>query len=83
MYLQFGNWLKGQPYQVFIAPFDVRLPEAEEPDDLVETVVQPDLLIICPRCTYTPTDLRSASSRNWRSIWPKSLRISLKKLLFQ
>ncbi len=33
--------------EVFIAPFDIRLPEADEPDDAVINVVQPDLSMIC------------------------------------
>ncbi|MDR2608684.1 MAG: Uma2 family endonuclease [Treponema sp.] len=42
---QFWNFLKGKPCQVFAAPFDVRLfPRDDESDD---TVVQPDLLVIC------------------------------------
>jgi Uma2 family endonuclease len=45
--LQFGNFLKGKPCQVFAAPFDVRLfPREDESDD---TVVQPDLLVICDK----------------------------------
>ena len=60
MYLQFGNWLKGKLCQVFIAPFDVRLPEAEEPDDLVETVVQPDLLVICDKKKLDDAGCRGA-----------------------
>ncbi|HOT29724.1 MAG TPA: Uma2 family endonuclease [Candidatus Ozemobacteraceae bacterium] len=33
--------------KVYHAPFDVRLPEGNEPDDEIETVVQPDLLVVC------------------------------------
>lgn len=40
---QFANYLKGKTCQVFGAPFDVRL-NADAGDD---TVVQPDLVIIC------------------------------------
>ena len=47
LYRQFANWLYEKPFQVFLAPFDVRLPEADESDDLVKTVVQPDLSVIC------------------------------------
>ncbi|HEY6925687.1 MAG TPA: Uma2 family endonuclease [Steroidobacteraceae bacterium] len=39
--------LKGRSARVYIAPFDVRLPRSTEPDDLVDTVVQPDVLIVC------------------------------------
>lgn len=43
---QIGLALKGRPCRVFVAPFDVRLPKAAEEDDQVETVVQPDVLIV-------------------------------------
>ena len=45
--LQIGSFLQGGPCRVFAAPFDVRLPEANEADDQVRTVVQPDLSVIC------------------------------------
>ena len=40
---QLYNFLKGNPCKLFAAPFDVRL-NADKADD---TVVQPDLLVIC------------------------------------
>jgi Uma2 family endonuclease len=33
--------------RVFIAPFDVRLPEKEEADEAIINVVQPDIVVIC------------------------------------
>lgn len=44
---QFWNFLKGKPCQVFAAPFDVRLFPREDGSD--DTVVQPDLLVICDK----------------------------------
>ena len=46
---QVANALKGQPCRVAIAPSDVRLPKSTEPDDQVDTVVQPDVFIVCDR----------------------------------
>jgi Uma2 family endonuclease len=44
---QFNIWLRGKPCRVFVAPLDVRLfPEDDNSDD---TVVQPDLLVVCDR----------------------------------
>jgi Uma2 family endonuclease len=44
---QFNVFLRGKPCQVFVAPLDVRLfPEEDNSDD---TVVQPDLLVVCDR----------------------------------
>ena len=44
---QIANQLRGQACRVYVAPFDVRLPRGEESDDQVDTVVQPDLAVIC------------------------------------
>ena len=44
---QFANHLRGKPCRVYVAPFDVRLPDADEPDETVRTVVQPDLVVLC------------------------------------
>lgn len=43
LHLQFASFLKGKPCKVFHAPFDVRL-NVTDGDD---TVIQPDLVIIC------------------------------------
>jgi Uma2 family endonuclease len=46
---QFNNYLKGGPCQVFAAPFDLRLPEADEKDEESTFVVQPDITVICKK----------------------------------
>lgn len=47
---QFANYLRGKPCQVFSAPFDVRLSEnSGVSDNYIETVVQPDLLVVCDK----------------------------------
>jgi Uma2 family endonuclease len=44
------NHLKGKECKVYSAPFDVRLPDrAEQSDDEIETVVQPDIVVVCDR----------------------------------
>ncbi len=44
----FYTHLRGKQCQVFAAPFDVRpLAGTDTPDDEVDTVVQPDLLVVC------------------------------------
>jgi len=44
---QVANALEGKSCEVYLAPFDVRLPKSDEADDQVDTVVQPDLSVIC------------------------------------
>ncbi len=46
---QFNIFLKGKPCQIFAAPFDLRLPSANEKDEKTTNVLQPDLLVICEK----------------------------------
>lgn len=48
LYVQLCNQLGGNsPCHVLIAPVDVLLPRADESDQRVDTVVQPDVVVIC------------------------------------
>ena len=47
LHRQLSNYFFGKPCEVFAAPFDVRLPETDENDDEIKTVVQPDIVIVC------------------------------------
>ena len=47
VYCQLRNQLDGKPCRPYIAPVDVRLPRKEETDDAIDTVVQPDVLVVC------------------------------------
>ncbi|MFN3594118.1 MAG: Uma2 family endonuclease [Thiobacillaceae bacterium] len=49
VYRQIANALESHPCRVYLAPFDVRLPKADEADAQVDTVVQPDLSVFCDR----------------------------------
>lgn len=44
---QIATALKGKPFRACIAPLDVRLPKSTEEDGQVDTVVQPDVFIVC------------------------------------
>ncbi len=46
LHLEIGAFLRKKPCNLYHAPFDVRLPL---PTDKVDTVVQPDLCVICDR----------------------------------
>lgn len=43
----FFNFLQGKSCQVFHAPFDVRLPVKSKRNQDIDTVVQPDLCVVC------------------------------------
>jgi Uma2 family endonuclease len=55
---QIANALEGKPCRVFVAPLDVRLPKSTEEDDHIDTVVQPDVFIVC--------DLKKIDARGMR-----------------
>lgn len=46
---QIANTLEGKPCRPYIAPFDVRLMQTDQADNQVNTVVQPDISVICDR----------------------------------
>ena len=48
LHLQIGNYLRGKNCKVYYSPFDVRLFEepGDQPED-IDTVVQPDLVVVC------------------------------------
>jgi Uma2 family endonuclease len=53
---QFANFLRGKPCTVLAAPFDVRL-NADGKDD---TVVQPDLLVVCDESKFDGKSCKGA-----------------------
>jgi Uma2 family endonuclease len=44
---QIADALEDGPCEVNVAPFDVRLPDGDEADEAVATVVQPDITVVC------------------------------------
>jgi Uma2 family endonuclease len=57
---QIGNALEGHPCRVLVAPVDVLLPRRDEADDAVDTVVQPDALVVCDPGKVSRRRLRGA-----------------------
>lgn len=58
--VQIGAFLQGKPCKVYPAPLDVLLPDGEERDEAVTTVVQPDLLVVCDPAKVTRRGCRGA-----------------------
>jgi len=58
--LQIAAALQGTSSQIVGAPLDVRLPKSTEEDGLIDTVVQPDLLIVCDRQKIDERGVRGA-----------------------
>lgn len=60
LFRQIADALEGTPCRPYIAPFDVRLPHANEADDEVDTVVQPDISVICDKSRLDKRGCRGA-----------------------
>ena len=53
-------YFKGKDCQVFYAPFDVMLPKGDESEDEIDTVVQPDIMIICDKSKLQRNGIKGA-----------------------
>ena len=60
VFRQIADALEGSPCRAYIAPFDVRLPTADEADDAVANVVQPDISVICEKSKLDEWGCRGA-----------------------
>lgn len=60
LYRQIANYLLDKPCQIYVAPFDVRLPEGDEADEEIETVVQPDIVVVCEKDKLDDTGCKGA-----------------------
>jgi Uma2 family endonuclease len=60
LYHEIRGALEGKPCHAYIAPFDVRLPRSDEADEKIDTVVQPDVLIVCDRQKLDQRGMRGA-----------------------
>lgn len=52
---QFANYFTNKICNVFVSPFDLRLPEFNEKDEDTSTVLQPDILIVCDKSKLQKT----------------------------
>lgn len=60
IFRQAANILAGKSCRVFIAPVDVRLPKKDEADEHIDTVVQPDVMVVCDSSKLDRRGIRGA-----------------------
>jgi Uma2 family endonuclease len=70
-------FLKGKSCKAFDAPFDVLLPVGDETDDEVNTVVQPDIVVICDRSKIMPHGVRGAPDLVMEILSPRTSKKDL------
>lgn len=57
---QFAQYCNGKTCETVISPLDVLLPKGDEPDEAVDTVVQPDIMVVCDRSKCKEIGIRGA-----------------------
>lgn len=60
VFAQLHRALEGHTCRPFVAPFDVRLPGPGQDDDATDTVVQPDVLVVCDPAKLDRRGVRGA-----------------------
>lgn len=82
---EFSMFLRGKSCKAYIAPFDVRLPKGNESDEETDTVVQPDLSVICDPSKLDDRGARGAPDLIIEVISPGSLKydLTVKKRLYE
>ncbi|MFW6238208.1 MAG: Uma2 family endonuclease [Halanaerobiales bacterium] len=69
---QLSQYLLEKDCEVYAAPFDVRLPEGDQDDENVQTVVQPDILLMCDEDKLDEKGVRGAPDLVMEVISPAS-----------
>ncbi len=78
LFRQLANYLQGKSCEVFYAPFDVRLPRGEEKDEDIDTVVQPDIVVICDLSKLDEKGCRGGPDLAVEIISPSTVQKDLK-----
>jgi len=76
---QFHEYFRGKPCKVFPAPYDVRL--FYEEDDSDDTVVQPDIMVICDKEKIGPEGCRGAPDLVIEILSPSNTAIEMERKL--
>jgi Uma2 family endonuclease len=78
---QLSNYFLEKPCEVFAAPFDVRLPQGDEEDEVIDTVVQPDLVVVCDPVKIDEKGCKGAPDLVVEIVSPATVQKDLKEKL--
>lgn len=82
LHRQISNFLLGKNCRVYIAPFDVRLPEGNERDEEIRTVVQPDLVVVCDQSKLDEKGCRGAPDLVIEVVLPATVKKDMREKFF-
>jgi len=79
----FAQYLKGKQCKVYGAPYDVRLPEnTNTSDNYIETVVQPDIVVVCDRSKLDDKGCKGAPDLVIEILSPSTLKMDMQNKFF-
>jgi Uma2 family endonuclease len=76
------NYFEGKECRVLTAPLDVMLPEGGEPEDEIDTVVQPDILVLCDKSKRRPNGIVGAPDVVFEILSPSTAERDLTEKLY-
>jgi Uma2 family endonuclease len=76
---QLSNYFLDKSCEVFAAPFDVRLPRADEGDEAIDTVVQPDIVVVCDPAKLDEKGCKGAPDLVVEIVSPSTVQKDLKE----
>lgn len=79
IYRKIADFLDDKPCEAYIAPFDVRLPLADEMDSEIATVVQPDIVVVCDESKLDEAGCKGAPDLVVEILSPSTARRDLKE----
>ena len=79
---QIKTFLLNKSDKVFIAPYDVCLPEFDETGNDATTVVQPDIAVVCDQCKLSSAGCVGAPDMVVEILSPATARIDQKEKFF-
>jgi Uma2 family endonuclease len=79
LFLQLGNFFRNTSCHLYAAPFDVRLPEGDEADEAVRTVVQPDISVICDQSKLDDKGCKGSPDMIVEILSPSTARKDMKE----
>ena len=77
--VQLVNNLRNTPRKAYAAPVDVRLPEGDEADEAIRTVVQPDISVICDPSKLDDKGCKGSPDLNVEILLPATARKDMKE----
>ena len=77
LFIRLGSYFEGKECRALFSPFDVMLPSGNEAEDEIDTVVQPDIMIVCDPSKLQPNGVKGAPDVVFEILSPSTVQRDL------